>query len=114
MGYTSADTLRTIQYTCAINNILPADATTTSGTPQLSLPVDGKSRQLSPALQKAPVPHGAATQKPSFIIRGGFFSVGGSKRRLFAAGHLRKRCVQPDSKSILHKTTLNQCSGVSV
>ena len=110
MGYTSADTTRTIQYVCAAGSTLTADKTETFGTPQLSLPVYSIPRQVPPASQKAPVVHRAAAKRPRFIIRGGFFSVDGSKKRLFVAGHLRKR----GSEIVSHNHTVKQYAGVSV
>jgi hypothetical protein len=94
MGYTCAEASRTIQYTCAVDSALPADTTTAAGVVQLSLPVYSMPHRVSPASRKMQSAHTASRQRPRFIIRGGFFSIGGEKKRLFAAGRLRKQCAR--------------------
>ncbi len=91
MGYTCADTKRGIEYACAVGSALAADTTTAAGVMHVSLPVYSIPRRVSPVSQKVPAVHTAAAKRPRFIIRGGFFSVGGSKRCLFAAGRLCKQ-----------------------
>ena len=113
MGYTSAETSRTIQYACLVGSTLPVSTTATSAGTRFPLPEYSGSRKVPHAGQRNVLSGTGNSPKLRFILRGGFFSIGGARRRLFAAGHLHKHAAHPVPERFTDKNTVNQIAGIS-